>query len=138
MKKLLALMPIAVLLCGFSSCTSLGSSDYPEPGFDKPFSYVIDTFTEGGRQHKDYVKLHNLSRDTNMDFYVYMHSPDTNEWILYGAASLRGHGDTDTIDTDIKGINKYRYFAVESLNGKNYKYNFYKSNNDLHINILDE
>jgi hypothetical protein len=114
----------------------LGSLDYPKPAFDKPFIYVIDAFSAGG-SYEDYVKLHNDSTDSNITFNVYMHHPEKNEWIVYGTGSLKDRGDTDTIDSDIDDIDNYRYFAIESTNDKNYQYTFYKSRNDLHINIMD-
>ena len=121
----------------FNSCASLGSLDYPQPAFDKPFVYVIDTFTESG-SFKDFVKLYNTSSDSFINFHVYVHHPGDNEWLMYGAGRLKGPGDRDTINSGIKGIGRYRYFAIESTNGKNYQYQFHKSRNDLHINIMDK
>ena len=134
MKNVLVVISLVTLMCGFNSCKSMGSMNYPEPVFGNPSAKVIDTFKEKG-VIKDYVKVHNGSRDSDMNFNVYMHQPSTNDWILYGTASLKGTGDTDTIT--FEGIDMYRYFAIESLNGKNYKYQIYKSSNDLHINVLD-
>ena len=57
---------------------------------------------------------------------------------MYGVGVLKGPGDTDTIDSGMKNINNYRYFAIESRNGKKYKYQFHKSSDDLHITIIDE
>jgi len=133
MKNLLVVISIAALMCGFISCKSL---DYPEPEFDKPSVYVIDAFKTDG-SFEDYVKLHNNSSDSEIGFNVYIHKPDTLEWVLYGTGHLTGAGDTDTIDSKIRGIDNYRYFAIESLNGKKYKYSFYCASDDLHINILD-
>ncbi|GBU28250.1 hypothetical protein R84B8_01808 [Treponema sp. R8-4-B8] len=119
--------------------------DYPEPVFDKPFSYVIDTFKEEGNQ-KDRIILHSFSADKNIRFNIYYHEPKTKEWIFYGTGILKDVGDTDRISPSIKidvnkGDNKiwlysYRYFAIESLDNKNYKYQLYKSNNNLNINVI--
>ena len=110
--------------------------EYPQPEFNKPFVTVIDASKTDG-QFEDNVKLHNKSTDSNIRFNIYAHDPKTNEWILYGSVSLKGAGDTDTVNSKIKDISKYRYFAVESLNGKDYKYQFYESRDDLHITVLD-
>ena len=137
MKNVLVVISILALMCGFNSCNSLKKAfNYPEPTFDNPLAYVIDTVQEKGSM-EDYVKVHNKSSDSDMDFNVYMHRPGTQQWVLYGTAFLKGPGDTDTIDTDMKGIENYRYFAIEPLNGKKYKYQFYKKSNDLHIDILN-
>jgi hypothetical protein len=136
MKKLLVLMPIAALMCGFISCASLVDLNYPEPAFDKPYSYVIDASLARG-DYEDNIRVYNKSSDSDIGFKVYVHSPKTNEWVLYGIASLKGIGDTNLIDTEMKGIENYRYFAIESLNGKNYKYYFYEDRDDLIIDILN-
>jgi len=132
-KCFLGILVIA-LVCIFNSCASL---NYPQPEFDKPFVYVIDTFKAKG-SFEDYVKLHNVSNDSNIKFRVYIHQPKNNEWIVYGIGSLKGSGDTDTINSNIKSIDDYRYFAIESMDKINYRYEFYKSRNDLHINIIND
>ena len=109
---------------------------YPEPEINKPFAYVIDTFKVDVLV-ADNVALHNNSTDSNIGFNIYVHDPETNEWITFGAGSLEGAGDMKTIDSDISDITYYRYYAIEPLNGKNYKYEFYKRRDDLNINILD-
>jgi hypothetical protein len=136
MKKLSFAIVVTLFACIFNSCVSLGSLDYPEPELDKPLAYVIDTFKAKG-SFEDYVKLHNNSTDSNINFNIYIHHPGTQEWMVYGSGVLKSAGDTDTIDTNIKDIDKYRYFAIQSLNSKNYKYQFNKSGNDLHITVLD-
>jgi hypothetical protein len=110
--------------------------EYPQPEFNKPFVTVIDASKTDG-QFEDNVKLYNKSADSNIRFNIYAHDPKTNEWILYGAGSLKGAGDTETVNSKIRDISKYRYFAVESLNGKDYTYQFYESRDDLHIIVFD-
>ena len=135
MKKLFTV--IIILICIFNSCATNRTLNYPEPEFDKPFVYVIDTFKAVGN-FEDYVKLHNNSGDSNIRFNIYVNNPRNHEWIIYGVGILKRVNDTDSINPGIKDIKKYRYFAIESLNNKNYKYQFYKSHNDLHIVVLDE
>jgi len=139
MKKAWFFVFVISFLCIFNSCASLGSGsiDYPQPSFDKPFVYVIDTSKIDG-SFKDYVKLHNASSDSNFNFLIYIYNTRNHEWIVYGIGSLKGPGDTDTIDSGIKGIDNYRYFAIESMNAKNYRYEFYTSRNDLHIIIMND
>ncbi len=138
MKKL-SIVIMCMLLGGIlNSCTTLGllDLDYSEPQFDKQYVYVIDSFKADG-EFEDYVKLHNASTDSGISFNIYVHHPSTYEWLVYGTGILKGHGDTDTIDSGMSGIDNYRYFAIEALNNKNYKYQFYTNRNDLHITIMD-
>jgi len=140
MKNLLVVISIMAYMCGFNACVSLGpleslgSLDYPEPEFGNLSVYVIDTFKEEGAI-KHYVKFYNRSKDSNFDFNFYMHHPGTHEWILYSTVFLKYTGDVDTIT--FEGLDRYRYFAIEPLSGKEHRYHFFKSSNDLHINVLD-
>jgi hypothetical protein len=136
MEKRWGFFLVISVFCVFYSCVSLGSLDYPQPEFDKPFVFVIDTSKAVG-SFEDYVKLQNASTDSNMNFFVYVHHPKNHEWLMYGVGKLKGPGDTDTINSGMKNMDLYRYFAIESTNGKEYKYQFYKSRNDLYITILD-
>jgi hypothetical protein len=136
MKKMSFVILVMSLACILISCTSLGSLEYPEPEFDKPSSYVIDALKVKG-SYKDNIRLFNESSDSKMNFNVYLHHPGTHEWVFFGTGELKGKGDADTIDSKINHIDKYRYFAIEALNGKNYKYQITKDHNDLYITILD-
>ena len=139
MKNVLFVISILALICGLNSCGSMDDAlNYPEPAFDKPNAYVIDSTLASGRM-QDYIRLNNKSSDSNIDFNVYMHQPRTQQWVLYGTSNLKGKNDSDQVDTDFnKGaIEDLRYFAIESLNGKQYKYEFSKLFKDLVINILD-
>jgi hypothetical protein len=139
MKKWTRLVFVSIFVCIFNSCGTSRALDYPEPGLEKPFVFVIDTFQVDG-SFEDYVKLHNKSSDSDIQFNVYFHNPKNLEWLLYGVGTLKGSGDTDTIDSDdsdVDDVDDYRYFAIESLNDKDYKYHCYTSRNDFHIDILD-
>ena len=105
------------------------------PEIDKPFSYVIDILDVPGGRIEDNVVLYNGSSDSNIRFNVYVYN--FNDWTLYGAGFLKGARDTDTIKSGISDITKYRYFAIESLNGKDYKYQVKENRDDLHITVLD-
>jgi hypothetical protein len=136
MKNAFFCIGVIVFIGFFNSCASIDLLDYSKPDFDKPFVYVIDTYKIKG-SFEDYVKLHNNTTDSNISFCVYVHNPSKHEWVTYGTGILKGVGDTDTIDSGMDDIDDYRYFAIESLNGKDYNYQSYKSHHDLHISILD-
>ena len=137
MKSKSVFLIIIAIFFILTSCISIEKFDYPKPEIDKTNAYVIDTFKDV-ESMEDYIKLHNNSSDSNINFNVYMHHPELQTWIIYGSGSLKDAGDTDTIDTDMGDIDEYRYFAIESLSKKEFEYFFYKRNNDLHINIMDK
>jgi hypothetical protein len=136
MKKVIFKILSLSVFCVFISCASV-SLDYPQPVFDKANVHVIDSYTVDGSM-EDYVKIHNNSRDSDISFNIYVHDPDKSQWLVFGTGFLKGSGDTDTIDSDIDDLEGYRYFAIESLNDKDYGLTFSKSHNDLNIHIIDK
>jgi len=141
MKKKWLFILFIPFICFFNSCETLPSSlktlDYPQPEFDKPLAYIIDSTKING-SFADNIKLYNTSNNSNINFRIYLHLPERNEWMIYGVGNLKDPGDVDTINSGISGIHKYRYFAIEPMDGKDYKYEFYTNRNDLHINIIDD
>ncbi|MDR1857929.1 MAG: hypothetical protein LBQ69_00505 [Treponema sp.] len=135
MKKMLVFIAVGGLVISVNSCASL---EYSQPEFEKPFSYIIDSFQVRGTCN-DYIILRNESSDSNIRFNVYIHDPRKNMWELVELGRLKGIGDTERLGSrHPKGLNKYRYFAVESLNEKSYRYVATKSGDDFHITVLDE
>jgi len=135
MKKLSVVIMMLILVCIFSSCKSL---DYAQPDFEKPNSFVIDSFSERGSL-EDRVRIYNKTTKTGISFTVYVHDPKDNVWKVYGTGNLKGPGDADFVSSDLSGdLDDYRYFAIQALDGNNYAYSFYKKSNDLHITITDK
>jgi hypothetical protein len=133
MKKIIfVLIPVACLFFNVSATLY-----YPVPVFEENYIFVIDTFYADGNI-KDYVRLHNDCSDSNMNFKIYVHDPDIRRWELYGTSVLKGRGDRDIVKDANVRINRYRYFAIEPLNKKEYKYSFYKERDDLNIRVQDK
>jgi len=123
-----------------NSCASSKTLNYPQPEFDKPFIYIFDAFQIRGN-HEHFIILQNASNDSNINFNVYVHDPrsKTKTWELVELGHLGGNGDTCRLrNKELWDIDNYRYFAVESLNRKAYRYVVTKDHNDLIISILDE
>jgi hypothetical protein len=142
MKKGCFFVLVVFFICVLNACTSLGSLNYPAPTFEKPSAnvansvYVFDSFKSKPRV-KDFIKLHNFSSESHINFYIYVHHPGTLEWLLCGIGTLSDPGDTDTVESLVGDLKNFRYFAIEPKDGNSYQYQFYVRNNDLHINILD-
>ena len=136
MKKVL-LMIFAVL--GIMSCVSVSTDlNYSQPAIDIPNAYVIDSSLATGNL-RDNIRLHNQSKETGISFRVYVHEPETKTWQAYGIGYLKAPGDTDFISSIMKvKLNNIRYYAIEPLDGNEYKYEFNKTRNDLYIFIFDK
>jgi hypothetical protein len=135
MKRFLFITKLLICFAVLISCAS--SPDYPQPVFDKAKGYVIDAYAVAGK-FEDYVKIHNSSSDSNMTFNIYVHNRKTDQWLMLGPGFLKDNGDTDTIDTNIDDLDRYRYFAIESMNDKDYNISVSKGHNDLHIYFSDK
>ena len=119
----------------FISCKSL---DYAQPDFERPNTYVIDSYTASGSL-EDRIRIYNQTSNTGISFRIYYHNPSTDMWMVYGTGDLKGVGDTAFINSPVSGdLGNYRYFAIEALDENDYVYSFYKRRNDLHISISDK
>ena len=137
-KNILILTDIAT---GKNVCTqefTTNTINYQQlPTIDIPNTYVIDTASISGKM-EDNIRLINKSKNSNIEFMVYAHDQSDNTWFSFGVGTLKGTNDTDFIDSKFSGILKnYRFYAIEALDGKNYRYEISKERNDLYINILD-
>ena len=132
MKKQFSVVVVLTVICVLWGCSSI---DYPRPHIDRPSAYVIDTYlVKGG--FEDYVRLVNQTSQTDIAFKIYLHDPKKFNWIEYGTGNLKGPDDSITVKSGLSGnLDRYRYFAIEALDGNNYKYDFKKSRNDLYIYI---
>jgi hypothetical protein len=135
MKKIVLILSVVYIFGIFISCTSL---DYARPDLDVPHSYVIDAKSVS-KNIEDNIRLVNQTSVSNISFKVYAHDSKTFIWVVYGEASLKGNGDTAFVRSKLSGkLDKYRYFAIEALDGNDYNYNYYESRDDLYINIHDK
>ena len=100
--------------------------------------HVIDTNSKRG-DLEDNVRLYNRTTRSNISFSVYLLDPKDDKWKLYGSGDLKGPGDTEYVSSKLSGdLDKYRYFAIQAKDTRDYRYDFEKSHNDLYIYIYDK
>jgi len=105
---------------------------------NKPEFHVIDSQSKRGGL-EDRVRLNNKTSRTGISFTVYLRDPSDNKWKVYGTGNLKGPGDTEFISAKISGnLKGYRYFAIQSNDTRDYRYDFEKTHNDLYIYIYDK
>ena len=133
MKKIITILVLML----FVACASL--PDYPQPVFDKPHSYVFDISKIKGTA-EDYIKIYNASSQPNARFRIYIHDVDSKEWKIYGSISVEDSEEEEVSPAfgghrgDLEGA---RYFAIESLDGKDFNYSIAIGSHDLHITVVD-
>jgi hypothetical protein len=129
----LLVMGLAIA-CMFMSCKSI---DYAQPDFGSSHSYVIDMYSVS-KDIEDNIRLINRTTKSDISFKVSLHDPKNFIWVEYGVADLKEPGDTAFISSKLSGkLDRYRYAAIEALDGNDYGYNFYETRSDLYINITD-
>lgn len=111
--------------------------NHRQPTIDIPNTYVIDTASVSGSM-KDRIRLINKSTKTDIEFTIYAHDQSDNTWFSFGTGALKWVNDTAFIKSKFNGkLKNYRYYAIEALDGNNYRYEIKKTRNDLYISILD-
>jgi len=110
------------------------------PAFENKSSVVLDLWENRKKgKYNDYVKLTNATLHQNISFNIYGYDQKNNQWIIIGPAQFNKMGDIDTIDSPWTGnLNKFRWFAVQSLEGITFDVQATVNSNDIKIMIIDK
>jgi len=107
------------------------------PAFNKPNSFVFDSYSVRG-DLEDNIRIHNQTTRSGISFTVYLYDSKNKKWKVYGTGDLKGPGDTDFISSKLSGnLKNYRYYAIQALDRRNYRYTFEKKRDDLYIYIYN-
>lgn len=96
----------------------------------KQNAVVFDTYEVKGRFYDD-IEFINCTQDENILFWVYAFNAKSEPWQKIGAAKVDKLNDSESVDTPVKNLSSYRYFAVAADNGKQYSYQIKKHDGDL-------
>ena len=97
----------------------------------------LDSKTVRG-SFKDNVRVHNFSQEIeNCIFDVFVRNSSSDPWIPAGIVYLKANGDSDILETPIKKIASYRYFALACEEEVDFSLDAEKVHNDLYIYIED-
>jgi len=107
------------------------------PIFESQSSVVLDLWENRNKgKYNDYVKLINASSHRNISLNVYGYDQKDNQWIIIGPARFKKIGDTDTVDSPWTGnMKKFRWIAVQSLEGIAFNAQATANSNDITIMI---
>ena len=138
MLVILMVVGFAFTLIFFScSTTARFNPNTPQPDFDKPNSVIVNASLSGYR-YNDYVKLYNLTTHTRLEFHVYAYDENTETWIVIGQGRFRRINDVDTINSVYnRNLKQFRWFAIHSLDGIDFKAQVRIDKNDVRINIFE-
>ncbi len=125
------LLPLIAALC-VSAAFAAGKSRAPT--FDNPNAYVFNVAEIKGKA-KDNIRLVSEIFDEVASFKVYVYNEKLDEWLVWGVGTLKGYDDADFVDTKSKKLKNYQWFAVESVNNREYSYAVSKRHDDLYITV---
>lgn len=107
------------------------------PAFpNNPKAFVFDVKTLDDDADENLKIRGYLSSSGEVTFRVFAYDAKKHAWIVWGTADIGHNGDTEKV----KGgkhddLDDYRYFAVEALDGRDYKYMPLVEGDDLFINV---
>ena len=137
MKKLFAFALAFLTLTGI--LTAQIESPYLE---DDPYATIIKTSDIG--KPRDYVKITNLSQDSDFTLEVFGYHKKDSKWQSIGKTSLSGTGSKQSFKNSQKredgssvSLSNYSYFAISIASGTSYDYILLEKNHDLKIFVLD-
>lgn len=96
----------------------------------KQNAVIFDSYEIKGKFHDD-IEFINCTQDENILFWVYAFNDKSEPWQKIGAARVERLNDSESVDTPVKNLSAYRYFAVYADNGKQYSYQLSKHDDDL-------
>ena len=138
--KILSIL-VLITVFGFTACstystTSSVGGNHEQPAFDREYSVVVDAWSDS-REYHDYLKIYNATQKNGLNFNIFGYNAKSKNWILLGRAELKRYGDTDTVDTPYRDmLNRFRYFAVQSLNELSFDAQVLIKNNDVYLIIF--
>lgn len=94
-------------------------------------AFIFDATAVSGK-FKDNIVFKSQTNEKYLQFDLYARKTTEEAWEKIGSAFLKEYDDWQFVDTELP-VQKYRYFAVISQNGKKYNYTPIKQSNDLYI-----
>ena len=68
-------------------------------------------------------------------FWILAYDKRTHEWIEFGTSYIERKNDRDSVEGKNNDLSKYRYYAIESMNGVEYVYEPEESDDDLIVTV---
>jgi len=141
-KAVLALCLIVIAAAGVYSQERSNRNLNEQPALERENTVVFDAW-KYGRRYEDYIKMFSSMRQQEIYFNILGYNPQVEEWEILGTARLKRMGDIDTVSPLGVGqwggiLGRYRWFALQSIEGLNFGISVSVSNNDIRITVFDK
>ncbi|WP_022930998.1 hypothetical protein [Treponema bryantii] len=102
-----------------------------------PKAFIFDLYSvEDGEDADENMKLKGkFPTKSRTGFWVFAYDKRTHEWIEFGTSYIERKNDTDSVEGKNNDLGKYRYFAIESMDGTEYNYEPEEDDDDLIVTV---
>jgi len=109
-----------------------------QPEIDRSNTVVFDAW-QYSRRYNDLVKMHSSMRQEEIFFNILGYNPSSQAWDMIGTARLKKMTDTDTVyPPGSRILGRYRWFAIQSVDGLDFNISVSISSNDIRITVFDK
>lgn len=104
------------------------------PGYTgNPEAFLFDLYAvDDGEEADENMKLKGkFATKQKVGFSVFAYDKKNHEWIEFGTSYIERKNDSDSVEGKNNDLKKYRYFAIESMDGNEYHYEPEEDDDDL-------
>lgn len=102
-----------------------------------PKAFIFDLYAiDDGEEADENMKLKGkFSTKQRTGFWVFAYDKRTHEWIDFGTSYIERKNDTDSVEGKNNDLGRYRYYAIEAMDGLDYIYEPEEDDDDLIVTV---
>ena len=102
-----------------------------------PKAFIFDLYSiEDGEDADENMKLKGkFPTKSRTGFWVFAYDKRTHEWIEFGTSYIERKNDKDSVEGKNNVLKRYRYYAIESMDGTEYNYEPEEDDDDLIVTV---
>lgn len=100
-------------------------------------AFIFDLYAvDDGEDANENMKLKGkFSTKREAGFWVLAYDKRTHEWVEFGTSYIERKNDTDSVEGKNNDLSRYRYYAIESMDGVEYNYELEEDDDDLIVTV---
>lgn len=116
-------------------------SDFTKPaiptytGNTKAFLFDLYAVDDGEDANENMKLKGKFSTKQEAGFWVFAYDKKTHEWVEFGTSYIERKNDTDSVEGKNNDLSRYRYYAIESMDGVEYNYELEEDDDDLIVTV---
>ena len=110
-------------------------SDFSKPAIPtytgNPKAFLFDLYAIDDDANENMKLKGKFPTSQKVGFWVYAYDKKSHEWIEFGTSYIARKNDTDSVEGKNNDLGKYRYYAIETMDGLDYNYEPEEDDDDL-------